>query len=60
MVTHSISEAIFLADRALVFTPRPGSLRADLPIPLSRPRALAQIYSPEFGELATRVRAAIE
>jgi NitT/TauT family transport system ATP-binding protein len=60
MVTHSISEAIFLADRVLVFTPRPGSLRADLPIPLPRPRALAQIYSPEFGELATRVRAAIE
>ncbi len=60
MVTHSISEAIFLADRALVFTPRPGSLRADLPIPLPRPRALAQIYSPEFGKLATQVRAAIE
>ena len=60
MVTHSISEAIFLADRALVFTPRPGSIRADLPIPLPRPRALAQIYSPEFGELAAQVRAAIE
>jgi len=60
MVTHSISEAIFLADRVLVFTPRPGSIRADLPIPLPRPRALTQIYSPEFGKLATQVRAAIE
>ncbi len=60
MVTHSISEAIFLADRALVFSPRPGTIRADLPILLPRPRALAQTYSPEFGKLAAQVRAAIE
>ena len=60
MVTHSISEAIFLADRVLVFTSRPGSIRADLPIPLTRPRTLAQTYSSDFGELATQIRAAIE
>ncbi|MBI3242430.1 MAG: ABC transporter ATP-binding protein [Chloroflexi bacterium] len=60
MVTHSISEAVFLADRVLVFTQRPGSIRADLPVPLPRPRALAQTYSPAFGELATQIRAAIE
>lgn len=60
MVTHSISEAVFLADRVLAFTPRPGRLRADLPVPLPRPRALAQTYSTQFGDLAMRVRAAIE
>ena len=60
MVTHSISEAVFLADRVLAFTPRPGQLRADLRIRLPRPRTLAQTYSAEFGALATQVRAAIE
>ena len=60
MVTHSISEAVFLADRVLAFTPRPGQLRADLPVLLPRPRALAQTYSTQFGDLAMRVRAAIE
>jgi NitT/TauT family transport system ATP-binding protein len=60
MVTHSISEAIFLSDRVLAMTPRPGQLRADIPIHIPRPRALDQTYSAEFGQLATQIRAAIE
>ncbi len=60
MVTHSISEAVFLADRVLAFTPRPGRLQADIAIPMPRPRALDQTYSAEFGALAAQVRAAIE
>jgi len=60
MVTHSISEAVFLADRVLVFSPRPGCLRAEVPVPLRRPRALNQTHSAAFGELAMQVRAAIE
>lgn len=60
MVTHSIPEALFLADRVLAFTPRPGRLRADLPIPLARPRSLDQTYSVEVGALAGQIRAAIE
>lgn len=50
MVTHSISEAIFLADRVLVLTCRPARLILDLPITLPRPRTDAMRYLPEFIE----------
>jgi NitT/TauT family transport system ATP-binding protein len=59
MVTHSIQEALFLADRVLVLSPRPGSLRLDLNVELPRPRRQDVIYTPPFGELAGRVREAI-
>ena len=55
-VTHSIDEAIYLADRVLVFTPRPGRLAADVPIPLGRPR---NPKSPEVAAIATRLREAL-
>ncbi len=60
MVTHSISESLFLADRVLVLSPRPGRLRLDLPVLLPRPRAEDIRYTPAFSELARRVRSAIE
>jgi len=50
MVTHSIPEAIFLADRVLVLTSRPARVIMDLPITLPRPRTDAMRYSPEFTE----------
>jgi len=59
MVTHSISEALFLSDRVLVFTPRPGKLRLDLPIYFPRPRQDEMRYLPAFGELAKCLRAEI-
>ncbi len=59
MVTHSIPEAVLLADRVLVLGPRPGRVRLDLAIPLPRPRDLRMTYTYEFGELAARVREAI-
>ena len=59
MVTHAIPEAIFLADRVLVLSPRPGRLRLDLAINLPRPRQEEVRYTPAFGELAQRLRAAI-
>jgi NitT/TauT family transport system ATP-binding protein len=59
MVTHSISEALLLADRVLVLTPRPGRLCLDLPVDLLRPRSQETRYLPEFSALARQVRAAI-
>lgn len=59
MVTHSISEALFLADRVLVLTQRPGRLRLELAVDLPRPRREAVRYTPAFGALAQQVRAAI-
>jgi NitT/TauT family transport system ATP-binding protein len=60
MVTHSISESLFLADRVLVLSPRPGRLRLDLTVDLPRPREDDIRYTPAFSALARRVRAAIE
>jgi NitT/TauT family transport system ATP-binding protein len=60
MVTHSISEALLLADRVLVLSPRPGSLRLDLPVELPRPRDEAIRYTPEFVSLSQTLRSAIE
>jgi NitT/TauT family transport system ATP-binding protein len=59
MVTHSISEALYLADRVLVLGPRPGRLRLDLTVNFPRPREEGIRYTPDFGELARRLRTAI-
>ncbi|OGO65024.1 MAG: ABC transporter [Chloroflexi bacterium RBG_19FT_COMBO_50_10] len=60
MVTHSISESLFLADRVLVLSPRPGRLCLDLTVSLPRPRVEDIRYSPAFSALARQVRLAIE
>jgi NitT/TauT family transport system ATP-binding protein len=59
MVTHSISEALYLADRVLVLSPRPGSLRLDLRVSFPRPRDESIQYTPTFGDMAGAVRQAI-
>ena len=59
MVTHSISEALFLADRVLVLTQRPGSIKLDLPVSLPRPRQDEMRYTPAFGKLARQLKEAI-
>jgi NitT/TauT family transport system ATP-binding protein len=60
MVTHSISEALLLADRVLVLSPRPGRLRLDLSVDLPRPRDEETRYTAEFTALSRQLRAAIE
>ncbi|HYB42156.1 MAG TPA: ABC transporter ATP-binding protein [Candidatus Methylomirabilis sp.] len=55
-ITHSIPEAVFLADRVLVMTPRPGRVIDDLRVKLPRPRSLDVISTAEFGERAQQIR----
>jgi ABC-type nitrate/sulfonate/bicarbonate transport system ATPase subunit len=55
LVTHDVDEAIFLADRVVVLTPRPGRIAAIEPIDLPRPRHRAVVTSPAF----TRHKAAV-
>jgi NitT/TauT family transport system ATP-binding protein len=60
MVTHSINESLFLADRVLVLTQRPGKVKLDLKVDLPRPRTDDIRYTPHFGKLARKLREAIE
>ncbi|MBC7877448.1 MAG: ABC transporter ATP-binding protein [Anaerolineales bacterium] len=60
MVTHSINESLFLADRVLVLTQRPGKIKLDLEVDLPRPRKDDIRYTPHFGKLARKLREAIE
>jgi NitT/TauT family transport system ATP-binding protein len=54
-VTHSISEAVFLADRVVVFSPRPGRILEVLPVDIPRPRKLDDQENPRFMELVGRI-----
>ena len=59
LITHDVAEAVFLADRVYVMTPRPGRIATVIEIDLPRPRTLAVQESPQFGALEARVREAL-
>lgn len=59
MVTHDISEALFLADRVLVFSNRPARIRLEMPVNLPRPRLDKMRYTPEFGRMAHALKVVI-
>lgn len=59
MVTHSIQEAVFLSDRVLVMSPRPGRIESQVAIDLPRPRSTDDLYAPRFLDLSRRLRAAL-
>jgi NitT/TauT family transport system ATP-binding protein len=50
-VTHDVDEAVLLSDRVLVMSRRPGRIRADFEVPLTRPRTADQLTSTEFNRL---------
>jgi NitT/TauT family transport system ATP-binding protein len=55
-VTHNVTEAIFLAERVVVLTPRPGRLAHVFPIDIPRPRSIDKTFSPEFIEIVLAIK----
>ncbi len=58
-VTHNIAEAVFLSQRVLVMTPRPGRIQADIPVPFALPRSAELRAEPAFARLTGEVAAAL-
>ena len=59
-ITHSIADAVFLGDRVVVMTPRPGRIAEIIDVDLPRPRPLSLRETPQFSEYTGRIRAIFE
>ena len=55
-ITHSISEAVFLGDRVIVMSPRPGRIVGEINVDLARPRTVASTEKIEFAHFTRQVR----
>ncbi|WP_374666842.1 ABC transporter ATP-binding protein [Ramlibacter sp.] len=56
-ITHSIPEAVYLADRVVVLSARPGTVVDVIDVPIERPRRIETLGSPEFNAICNRLRA---
>jgi len=59
-ITHSIAEAVFLSDRVIAMTPRPGTIADIIAIELPRPRDLSVINTDWFGRYTARLRSLLD
>lgn len=55
-VTHDIAEAVFLSDRVILMTPRPGRIKEISPVSIERPRTVNSVFVPEFSRIRQRIR----
>jgi len=60
LITHSIAESVFLSDRVLVMSSRPGRIIETIPIDLPRPRSLDVVADPIFAATVLRIRRLLE
>jgi NitT/TauT family transport system ATP-binding protein len=60
LVTHSITEAVFLADRVALLSPRPGRIQEIIDVPFARPRGVVIQSAPEFREIVDHLRSRLE
>ena len=60
MITHDIREAVFLSDRVVVFSARPGTVREEIAVPFARPRELSLKRTEQFGRIVDRIWRHIE
>jgi NitT/TauT family transport system ATP-binding protein len=58
-ITHDIEESIFLSDRIYVMTARPGRIKAEIKVPLPRPRTAEMTATPEFLGLVQQLKGLI-
>lgn len=59
-ITHGIAESVFLSDRVIVFSRRPGHVIEEFTVDLPRPRHIRQMTLPDFGKVVEKIRLALE